>query len=309
MRCAMRGRGAKGYQVRSRGNLRGVAAVSLAVATTIACGSSDPLPTAVADATPTVATAPAPRPSVALPAPPPPPIMSEAERAAIREARDRVKSVDGKDGLPGVLPKAPGDAPAPAPVALAPTSLTAAERRAARDDPAARLDLAALAAARADEADVAEPPATEPADEPADEPTKDEPAPPVPAAPEAGEAIRKGVTLFSSSPPLRLTDLAIGTSVKSRVPQEVSDSYATMPDQFVCFSVFDNRQDGAQVTHVWRRDGRVVSRVELEVGRSSKWRTWSRQRVKDTWTGHWSCEVLGPESRMLGRAKFAAGVD
>ncbi|PKN54725.1 MAG: hypothetical protein CVU56_25075, partial [Deltaproteobacteria bacterium HGW-Deltaproteobacteria-14] len=53
--------------------------------------------------------------------------------------------------------------------------------------------------------------------------------------------------------------------------------------------------------------GRLVSRVELEVGKSPKWRTWSRQRTREDWIGPWSCEVLGPDGRRIGIASFDVG--
>ena len=62
------------------------------------------------------------------------------------------------------------------------------------------------------------------------------------------------------------------------------------------------------VTHIWRRDGKVVSRVELEVGRSPKWRTWSRQRLPASAEGRWSCEVIeGQQDLKLGTVTVSVG--
>ena len=50
-----------------------------------------------------------------------------------------------------------------------------------------------------------------------------------------------------------------------------------------------------------------MARVELEVGNSPKWKTWSKQRTQPHWTGLWSCEVLGPEGQQLGATAFQVG--
>ena len=50
-----------------------------------------------------------------------------------------------------------------------------------------------------------------------------------------------------------------------------------------------------------------VTGVELEVGKSPKWRTWSKQRVSPHWRGVWSCEVLSPEGTQLGLHVFQVG--
>ena len=106
---------------------------------------------------------------------------------------------------------------------------------------------------------------------------------------------------------LKLIDLVIATEVRKREPHGVSDRFAEIPRMFHCFCVFENRHEAATVTHIWKRGGRVVSRVELEVGKSPKWRTWSRQRLQPKWTGEWSCEVQGPGGRVLGIATVQAG--
>ncbi len=227
----------------------------------------------------------------------PPPSLGEAERAAIQRARgdSRYQSADTspESATPGAQdPKA----------AAAASELTPAERRTIRDDPAARADI------RARQPEI-------PA-EGGDPEAEGAPAPPVEPPPPSmrhdgeGTEVRPGVHLYPGSQELRVVDLAIATSIKSRTPQGVAQHYAVMPDRFLCFSVFDSRAEGeADVSHVWRRDGRVVSRVELSVGRSPKWRTWSRQRVREHWQGRWSCEVVDREGRRLGLAEFSAGAE
>lgn len=105
----------------------------------------------------------------------------------------------------------------------------------------------------------------------------------------------------------RLVDVEVGTGLEDKTPTDVRLAYDTVPELFYCYTVFENPGAEATVTHVWRRGTRLVSRVELEVGSSPKWKTWSKQRTQSHWTGTWSCEVLGPDGQQLGLTVFRVG--
>jgi hypothetical protein len=162
--------------------------------------------------------------------------------------------------------------------------LTEVERRAAMDDPAVNLS-------------------SDPVAKSAELATTEA----VAGAKRAMTSPRPGVELRGAVDGLKLVDLAIATEVIRREPTGIDDRFASLPKRFHCFCVFENRQQATQVTHVWKRDGRVVSRVELEVGKSPKWRTWSRQRLQPSWTGNWTCEVHSMSGRTLGIASVQAG--
>ncbi len=118
---------------------------------------------------------------------------------------------------------------------------------------------------------------------------------------------REGVTMWNTTGQTELVDLVIGTGVESRQIQGAAASFPVIPELFYCFTIFKNTMQEATVTHIWRRGTRLVSKVELKVGKSPKWRTWSRQRTKTKWTGPWSCEVVGSNGERLGLAKFNVG--
>ncbi len=64
--------------------------------------------------------------------------------------------------------------------------------------------------------------------------------------------------------------------------------------------------DGAPVTLtlVWRRGGREVSRQQLEVGRSPRWRTWGSWRARGQ-AGGVEVQVLDPSGATLHTAQIA----
>lgn len=118
---------------------------------------------------------------------------------------------------------------------------------------------------------------------------------------------RPGTTIWPSPGGLRLVELSVGTGLEEKLPVGIASHYQQVPEILFCYTVFENPGSEQTVTHVWRRSGRLVSRVELEVGNSPKWRTWSKQRVAPHWRGVWSCEVLSPDGTQLGLHVFQVG--
>lgn len=116
-----------------------------------------------------------------------------------------------------------------------------------------------------------------------------------------------GTRIWPSAGGLKLVEHVVAAALDDKLPADVRLHYPNTPEILYCYSVFENPLPDTTVTHVWRRGSRLVSRVELEVGRSPKWRTWSKQRTQPHWTGLWSCEVLGPDGQQLGLTVFQIG--
>lgn len=60
---------------------------------------------------------------------------------------------------------------------------------------------------------------------------------------------------------------------------------------------------------VWSREGKQVATADLEIGRSKRWRTWSRQRMGKWSVGAWTVEVRGPGDRLLTTIPFTVSVE
>jgi hypothetical protein len=118
---------------------------------------------------------------------------------------------------------------------------------------------------------------------------------------------RPGTRIWPSGGGLKLVDLRVAAALEDKLPADVRSHYPNTPEVLYCYTVFENPSPEATVTHVWRRGSRLVSRVELEVSRSPKWRTWSKQRTQPHWTGLWSCEVLGSDGQQLGLTVIQIG--
>ena len=194
-------------------------------------------------------------------------VLSDGERRAIAEARARTVGLPSEGAVRTPIKDTPH--------AAAPATLTQDDLQAAADDPGRPQTTATTA--------------------------------PSPQRAGPGTEIRPGARTWAPKMgTTKLIDLAVADAIdkKKRLPVQPATSYGTPPERLFCYTVFDNPEAKATVTHVWRRGKRLVSKVELEVGKSSRWRTWSRQRTRPHWIGPWSCEVLDADGHRLGLAEF-----
>lgn len=153
-----------------------------------------------------------------------------------------------------------------------------------------------------DEPDVDPPPRRDP------EPDRAEPAEKK-AKPEKNKASSGGkqsTSVERASGDLELNDIAIAPDVVERVPQDVRRRYSEAPEVFWCWTNFSNTGEETKVTHVWRHENKVRSKIEVTVGSGKRWRSWSRHKPNDK-RGEWSCEILDPDGKRLGRAAVTIG--
>lgn len=103
---------------------------------------------------------------------------------------------------------------------------------------------------------------------------------------------------------LTVVEAALATGVESRQPVGVSASFDTATEKVWAWVKVENRQAPTTVTMVWKQGDRVRSTVELHVGTSPRWRTWSRRRVGARDVGPWTVEVRDAEDRLLETLRF-----
>jgi hypothetical protein len=113
-----------------------------------------------------------------------------------------------------------------------------------------------------------------------------------------------GVELAEGTEQMKLVSLAVGIAVEERTAVGVADRFTVIPPRVHGHSVVDSRAPESTIIHTWRRGARIVSRVELQVGKSPAWRTWSRQRIRPEWADQWSCAASTLEGHLLGVATF-----
>ncbi|MDP6944977.1 MAG: DUF2914 domain-containing protein, partial [Myxococcota bacterium] len=102
---------------------------------------------------------------------------------------------------------------------------------------------------------------------------------------------------------LHVVDAAVAHGVSRRQPVRPSERFHV--GQVVwAWTAVANRGETAPVTMLWRRDGVVRSRMTLEVGKSPRWRTWSRRTLRGHDVGAWQVEVLDAQGAILRTLSF-----
>lgn len=103
---------------------------------------------------------------------------------------------------------------------------------------------------------------------------------------------------------LEIVDDAVATGVVKREPVGVSAHFGDDEGMLWAWVQVRNLKAPSQVTMVWRHEGKVRSRVTLDVGVSPRWRTWSRKSVGAKDHGEWTVEVLSPAGETLRTLTF-----
>ncbi len=123
------------------------------------------------------------------------------------------------------------------------------------------------------------------------------------AGAEATQA-RPGVTINKVGGDIHLNDMAVAQSVENREPAGASDSHPANVGKLYCWTSIYNSGESTEVTHIWRLGKSVMTKVAMPVDKSTRWRTWSYQRISDSSTGNWECEIVDQSGASLGKATF-----
>ena len=102
---------------------------------------------------------------------------------------------------------------------------------------------------------------------------------------------------------LKVEEMVFCAAVKDRVPVGVADTFPADVYRVFCFTRIVGASDTASVKHVWYRGDTLVAERRLPV-RSSHWRTWSAQVMREQWRGEWRVEVRTAEGALLASKKL-----
>jgi transcriptional regulator with XRE-family HTH domain len=101
---------------------------------------------------------------------------------------------------------------------------------------------------------------------------------------------------------LKVSECGVGTDVVDRRLVGRTDRFGEGSVVWFWTRVIDGHR-GETIQHVWRREGRVIAVIKLNVG-GPQWRTGSRRRLQAGSIGSWTVEARGPEERMLASVGF-----
>ena len=101
-----------------------------------------------------------------------------------------------------------------------------------------------------------------------------------------------------------LVDKMTGTGVTARLLEGASERFSSSVGKVWAWVKVRNLGEPTQIKMVWRHEGKKKASVDLDVGKSSRWRTWSRKRVGAQSIGQWTVDVLGPDGELLDSMHF-----
>jgi hypothetical protein len=113
------------------------------------------------------------------------------------------------------------------------------------------------------------------------------------------------LTEDAPTPTLKVVDLAIGAGVHQRTLQGQAERFPARGQRLWGHVTLANSGPPTFVTMVWKHEGKARWRIDLRVGESPAWRTWSRYTMKPLRDlGHWEVEVLDATGRSLAVTQF-----
>ena len=101
--------------------------------------------------------------------------------------------------------------------------------------------------------------------------------------------------------------MALG--VEKRVPLGVGTTFGSDAEKVWAFIKVKNKKAPTKLRMVWKRHGKERMAIDLRVGKSSGWRTWSYKRISKHDVGEWSVDVLTQDGKTIHTMSFeiAAG--
>lgn len=109
--------------------------------------------------------------------------------------------------------------------------------------------------------------------------------------------------------PLSVRSLAAGTDVQARRLIGEADTFLADGSHVWVHVAVENRGAPSNITMVWFLDDEEIWQMDLKVGTSARWRTWSRSKMGPHRTGAWRVEVRDPAGEVIGEARFDVQAD
>jgi hypothetical protein len=107
----------------------------------------------------------------------------------------------------------------------------------------------------------------------------------------------------AQAPSLDLTRMEIASGVENRQPIGVASTFPATTENVYCFVEFKNVPADTQITYVWTLGMNEMARVNQQVKRSWRWRTWSSKAIGGL-KGDWKVDVLDGSGNVLKSETF-----
>jgi hypothetical protein len=108
---------------------------------------------------------------------------------------------------------------------------------------------------------------------------------------------------FSAEGGFTVSRLVVGTGVQDREPVGVAETFTASDDKVYCFLEATDIEEDTSVSFVWFHEESETARVEVPLGKSPRWRTYSSKLLGGQ-TGQWKIELQDPSGNILNSVSF-----
>ena len=111
--------------------------------------------------------------------------------------------------------------------------------------------------------------------------------------------------LFAAQPALAgsvvIRDFVLTHGITDREPMGTTEQFAMTDQRGFAFARLNNDGDPTNVSFVWEIDNQVHASIDMNVGTSSGWRTWSSVNLRP---GTWRVKLVDVSGLMLAEKTF-----
>ena len=90
---------------------------------------------------------------------------------------------------------------------------------------------------------------------------------------------------------ISVLSMTVGTGIINRRIENPDSLFSVDTNRIYCLTSIHNQNDSKIIYHKWYQEGRLRSKIKLELGRSYLWRTWSYITIKGQKAGNWQIVV------------------
>ncbi len=101
-----------------------------------------------------------------------------------------------------------------------------------------------------------------------------------------------------------LKKITICEKVENRDPVNPGTEFPSSIGELACHTVISSKMDSQPIQHLWYKDGILMATVDLSVGNSMNWRTWSTKKLITGFEGDWEVVVITSDGTELGKVSF-----
>ena len=94
-------------------------------------------------------------------------------------------------------------------------------------------------------------------------------------------------------------------AVQDRNATDIDTIFQSNVGYLYFHTIINNPEDTATIIHRWSHKGEFISQTEIKLGRSVRWRCWSRLALNPDWVGDWEASVLDSVGNFLTSTKFS----